>query len=84
MARKFSTAGVPVAQMTPPDANLKLYVNANRVRKVDESDPNIYHKNAKSVLVFSGKIKLAVREEVKRGDKPLLKACGQKLSLKFA
>jgi hypothetical protein len=64
LARKFSDAGVPVAPMTPPDARLKLYVNANNVRKVDESNPSIFHEKARSVLAFSSKVKLAVREDV--------------------
>jgi hypothetical protein len=25
--------------MTPPDARMKVYVNANKVKNVDESDP---------------------------------------------
>ena len=64
LVRKFSEAGVPVARMTPPGARLKVFVNANRVKKVDESDPVIYHEKARSVLVFSKKIRLAVREDV--------------------
>jgi hypothetical protein len=61
---KFSEAGVPVARMTPPDARMKVYVNANKVKNVDKSDPVIYHEKARSVLVFSTKIRLAVREDV--------------------
>ena len=64
LGRKFSEAGVPVARMTPPGARLKVFVNANRVKKVDESDPVIYHEKARSVLVFSKKIRLAAREDV--------------------
>jgi len=65
LVSKFTDAQVPVVQLTPPDTRLKLYVDADNVRQVDESNPIIYHKKAKSVLLFSGKIRLAVREEVK-------------------
>jgi hypothetical protein len=74
LRRKFSEAGVPVARMTPPDARLKVYVNANNVKNVDESDPLIYHEKARSVLVFSRKIRLAVREDVDEAARLLKEA----------
>jgi hypothetical protein len=65
LGRKFSEAGVPVAGMTPPDARMKIYVNADNVKNVDQSDAILYHEKAQSVLVFSRKISLAVREDKK-------------------
>ena len=79
LGRKFSEAGVPVARMTPPDARMKVYVNANKVKNVDESDPVIYHEKARSVLVFSRKIRLAVREDVDEASR-LLKEARKKAS----
>jgi len=60
--------------MTPPDTRLKVYVNANNVKNVDESDPLIYHEKARSVLVFSRKIRLAVREDVDEATRLLKEA----------
>jgi hypothetical protein len=74
LARKFSEAGVPVVGMTPPDSRFKVYVNAKKVRSVDKSDPLIYHEKARSLLVFSSKIRLAVREEVEEASRLLKEA----------
>jgi hypothetical protein len=65
LVRKLSDAGVPLAKLTPPDADLALYVNADGVHKVDQGNPIIFPDKARSVLGFSGKLRLAVREEVK-------------------
>ncbi len=74
LGRKFSEAGVPVARMTPPDARMKIYVNDNNVKNVDESNAVIYHEKARSVLVFSNKISLAVREDVDEANRLLKEA----------
>jgi hypothetical protein len=63
LSEKFEYVKVTLADFSAPDANkLKLVVSAKRVRQVVESDPAIYHEKAKSVLVFSTKVRLAVRE----------------------
>lgn len=63
LSEKFESAKVILADFSAPDANkLQLVVSAKRVRQVVESDPAIYHEKAKSVLIFSTKVRLAVRE----------------------
>jgi hypothetical protein len=63
LSEKFEEAKVELADFSAPDANrLRLVVSAKRVRQVVESDPAIYHEKAKSVLIFPGKLRLAVRE----------------------
>ena len=59
LGRKFSEVGVPMAGMTPPDARMKIYVNANNVKNVDQGDPAVFHEKARSVLVFSKKVRVA-------------------------
>ena len=41
LTEKFSTAEVPLAEFSAPDARLKVVVNAERVRNVIESNPEI-------------------------------------------
>jgi hypothetical protein len=63
LSEKFKVAKVELADFSAPDANrLRLVVSAKRVRQVVESDPAIYHEKAKSVLIFPGKLRLAVGE----------------------
>jgi hypothetical protein len=62
LTKKFTAAGLAVAAFSAPDARLKLVVSTKRVRQVTESNPAIYHEKARSVLVFSSKTRLAVRE----------------------
>jgi len=63
LSEKFEEAKVELADFSAPDANRpRLVVSAKRVRQVVESDPAIYHEKAKSVLIFPGKLRLAVRE----------------------
>lgn len=63
LSERFENAKVAFADFSAPDADkLKLVVSVKRVRQVVESDPAIYHKKAKSVLVFQTKLRLAVRE----------------------
>jgi hypothetical protein len=59
---KFSAAKVRLAEFTAPDAKLMLVVSAKKVQRITESNPAIYHEGARSVLVFSSKLRLAVRE----------------------
>ena len=69
---KFSAAKVRLAEFTAPDAKLMLVVSAKKVQRITESNPAIYHEGARSVLVFSSKLRLAVREtseEVRRRSK---------------
>ena len=71
LKKKFSQAGVSLAEFAPPDARFKLIVSAKKVRQVEPGNPEIYHEKAKAVLVFSNKIKLAVRETVEDAQKKL-------------
>jgi hypothetical protein len=63
LVNKFASAGALLAEFTAPDARLKINVSSKRVQKVIESNPDIYHENARSVLIFSKTVKLAVREK---------------------
>lgn len=69
LVKKLDGAKVRVAELSAPDATLKLTVCAQRVRQVIASDPAVYHAKAKSVLIFAGRMQLAVREtpDVARG-----------------
>jgi hypothetical protein len=58
---KFTADGVRLAPFSPPEGKLKIFVNAKNVREVEPGNPIIYHEKAKAVLVFSFKVKLAVR-----------------------
>jgi hypothetical protein len=51
-----------VAAFSAGDARLKLIVSAKRVRQIAENNLPIYHEKARSVLLFSTKIRVAVRE----------------------
>jgi hypothetical protein len=63
LPEKFERANVELADFSPPDSSrLKLLVSPKRVRQVIESDPAIYHEKARSLLIFPGKLRLAVRE----------------------
>jgi hypothetical protein len=63
LSEKFRNAKVVLAEFSAPDANkLRLVVSVKRVRQVIQSDPVIFHEKARSVLVFPGKLRLAVRE----------------------
>jgi hypothetical protein len=76
---KLSEVGVPVAEMTPPDARMKVYVNADNVKDVDKSNPALHHDKARSVLVFSKKVGLQVREDVEEANR-LLKEARKKVA----
>jgi hypothetical protein len=72
LSAKFESKMVPLAEFSAPDAvRVKLVVSAERVRQVVESDPGIYHEKAKSVLVFGGKMLLAVRETLDEASQKL-------------
>ncbi len=71
LSKKYSNAGVALAEFNAPDARLKLVVSAKKVRQIEEGNPAIYHESARSVLVFSNKIKLAVRESVEDARKKI-------------
>ena len=63
LSEKFRNAKVVLAEFSAPDANrLRLVVSVKRVRQVIQSNPVIFHEKARSVLVFPGKLRLAVRE----------------------
>ncbi|TKV80120.1 hypothetical protein FDV58_17885 [Bradyrhizobium elkanii] len=59
---KFRSSKTSLAEFSAPDAKVKLMVSAKRVRQVKESEPQIYHENAKSVLSFGNRVLLAVKE----------------------
>ena len=62
LAAKFRDEKTPLASFTPPEGKLKIVVNAKNVEKVEPANPIIHHDKAKSVLRFTRRIKLAVRE----------------------
>jgi hypothetical protein len=67
---KFTQAKVPIAKLTPPEGRLTMAVNAANVIEVEAGNPEIYHERARAVLVFSPRVRLAVREtqaEVRAG-----------------
>jgi hypothetical protein len=74
LEKKFLAAGVTVGQFTAPDARLKLFVSAKKVREVEEGNPAIYHEKARALLVFSKKTILAVRETVNDARQKLTEA----------
>jgi hypothetical protein len=62
LAAKFTSAGVRLVTVTPPDADILMTVNAGTVRQVDDASSGIFGQNARSLLVFFGGPHLAVRE----------------------
>jgi hypothetical protein len=63
LSEKFEEAKVPLAEFSAPEAaKVRLVVSAQRVRQVVDADPVIYNEKAKSVLIFAGKLRLAVRD----------------------
>jgi hypothetical protein len=71
LSKKFEAAKVPLAEFSAPEGRTKVLVSAHRVRQVIESDPVIYNKKAKSVLIFPTKLRLAVRETPEEARKEL-------------
>jgi predicted outer membrane protein len=59
---KFADAKVAIAKLTPPEGRLTVAVNAGNVIEVEAGNPKIYHERARAVLVFSPRVRLAVRE----------------------
>lgn len=75
LSEKFEKAQVGLADFSAPDTGkVKLLVSAKRVRQVIESDPAIYHEKAKSVLIFPGKLRLAIRETPEEARQKLQEA----------
>ena len=62
LSEKFTAAKVPLVGFSATESKVKLVVSAARVRQVVASNPVIYDEKAKSVLVFSTMMRLAVRE----------------------
>ena len=63
LSTKFGDAKLALAEFSAPEAaKVKLVVSAARVRQVVDADPVIYDDKAKSVLIFPGKLRLAVRD----------------------
>jgi hypothetical protein len=63
LSEKFEKAHVSLADFSAPESkSVKLVVSAKRVRQVTESNPIIYNENAKSILIFPTRVRLAVRE----------------------
>ena len=71
LSDKFEAAKVSLAEFSAPDAKVKLMVSTKRVRQVMESDPEVYHESAKSILVFGGRVLLAVRESLNEARQKL-------------
>ena len=72
LQEKFEEANVKLVEFSAPESKLKLVVSAKRVRQVIDSNPAIYDEKAKSVLLFSTKLRLAVRETPDEVGKELL------------
>jgi hypothetical protein len=62
LARKFKDDKTPIAMFTPPEGKLKVLVNADNVARIEPPNPIIYHEKAGSVLRFTRKVKVPVRE----------------------
>jgi hypothetical protein len=72
LSQKFEEAKVPLAEFSAPEAaKVKLVVSAKRVRQVIDADPVIYNDKAKSVLIFAGRLRLAVRDDPDEARKRL-------------
>ena len=73
LSEKLRNAKVVLAEFSAPDANrLRLVVSVKRVRQVIQSNPVIFHEKARSVLVFPGKLRLAVRETPEEARQKLI------------
>jgi hypothetical protein len=59
---KFSSAGVRLVGVTPPDDDIRMTVNADSVRQVNDASSGVYGPNARSLLVFLSGPQLAVKE----------------------
>jgi hypothetical protein len=68
---KFGADGVHIVDFSAPEGKLDILVNARNVREVEPGDPKSYHERARALLVFSFKVKLAVRETVQEANKLL-------------
>lgn len=62
LAAKFRKEQTPLASFTPPERKMTIFVNAANVEKVEPANPVFHHDKAKSVLRFTRRTKLAVRE----------------------
>ena len=74
LSKKFSFGNVELAVFTPPDANLKMTVNAEMVRQVRKVPPDVYHPKANSVLIFMNNARLAVTETAEEAHKKIEEA----------
>jgi hypothetical protein len=74
LSEKFSFGNVELAVFTPPDANLKMTVNAEMVRQVRKVAPDVYHLKANSVLIFMNNARLAVTETAEEANKKVEEA----------
>ena len=59
---KFEQAGAVIARFTPPEGHIAMLVAADKVREVEPPNPVIFHEDARSILKFGPKLRLAVRE----------------------
>ena len=62
LVHRFRSAGVPICQFTPPAGPVHLMVSAKKVIEIEPSNAAIFHDNARAVLKFSLKTRIAVRE----------------------
>ena len=74
LKKKFTDDGVHIATFSAPEGKMDILVNARNVREVEPGNPDIYHEKARALLVFSFKVKLAVRETVKEAKALLASA----------
>jgi len=59
---KCTSAGVRLVAVTPPDADIRMTINADAVRQVNDASSGAFGTKARSLLVFLSGPHLAVRE----------------------
>ena len=59
---KFTSAGVRLVAVTPPDADIRMTINADAVRQVNDASSGAFGTKARSLLVFLSGPHLTDRE----------------------
>jgi hypothetical protein len=75
LRRKFGAEDVRFADFTPPEGSVAMVVSAGKVREVEKPGADVFHDQARSILKFGTRLRLAVRENVDEA-KEKLKAAG--------
>jgi hypothetical protein len=64
LRRKFGAEDVRFADFTPPEGSVAMVVSAGKVREVEKPGADVFHDQARSILKFGTRLRLAVRENV--------------------